>query len=319
METSQTENEVTKETAGDDYFTSYNDVSVHELMLKDRPRTLAYKKFFEENRKYIVDKIVMDVGSGSGILSMFAAAAGAKKVYAVEASEMADVCENVVECNGFKDKIEVIHKRVEDVELPNNEKVDVIVSEWMGFYLLHESMLDSVIFARDKFLKPNGIMVPSHANLLVAPVNMEKYYNDHFEYWNNVYGFDLSPMMPHAMAEAMKEPLVTEISEKQILAESDFIIAFDLKSVTLNEIENVEKSFEFELKDSCTVHGFATWFNVVFTTSPSAEQTHWKQTIIFIPQALEFEKGKFLNLIGLMKTSKAMQCSMREIFLKFLA
>ena len=60
------------------------------------------------------------------------------------------------------------------------EEVDVIVSEWMGFYLLHESMLDSVIFARDKFLRKDscGIMLPSHAIIYVAPCSLERHWSE---------------------------------------------------------------------------------------------------------------------------------------------
>lgn len=60
-------------TSQDDYFISYGDLSVHELMLKDRPRTQAYRKFIEANLHLVKDKIVMDVGAGTGILSLFAA------------------------------------------------------------------------------------------------------------------------------------------------------------------------------------------------------------------------------------------------------
>jgi len=103
----------------------------------------------------------MDVGSGTGILSMIAARNGARKVYAVEASDFANVSREVIEANGLSSIIEVIKARVEDVQI--DEKVDIIVSEWMGFHLLHESMLDSVLFARDKFLKEGGLMLPESA------------------------------------------------------------------------------------------------------------------------------------------------------------
>lgn len=63
----------------------------------------------------------------------------------------------------------MIHSKVEDMVLPDNVKVDAIVSEWMGFYLLHEGMLDSVIVARDKFLKEDGEMFPKYAVTYVAP------------------------------------------------------------------------------------------------------------------------------------------------------
>ena len=62
------------------YFDSYNDIDVHELMLKDKPRTEAYMKFINENKEMFANKVVMDVGAGTGILSLFAAKAGAKKV-----------------------------------------------------------------------------------------------------------------------------------------------------------------------------------------------------------------------------------------------
>ena len=64
--------------------------------------------------------------------------------------------------------IEVIQGTIESIELP--EKVDIIISEWMGYFLLRESMLDSVLVARNKFLKPGGAMYPSHANMYLAPI-----------------------------------------------------------------------------------------------------------------------------------------------------
>src|SRR5579885_1830605 len=70
----------------------------------------------------------------------------------------------------FGEKIQVLNCRMEDAQLP--EKVDIIVSEWMGFYLIHESMLTSVLFARDKWLKPGGFVWPNKAVLYSAPVSM---------------------------------------------------------------------------------------------------------------------------------------------------
>merc|ERR1712000_133257 len=83
--------------------------------------------------------------------SYFALKAGAKRVYAVEGSALAFDTKAVVEENGLSDRLIVYHARMEDVELP--EKVDTIVSEWMGACLIFESMLGSVLFARDKWLK----------------------------------------------------------------------------------------------------------------------------------------------------------------------
>lgn len=72
--------------------------------------------------------------------------------------------------NGFDDIIVSIKGRIEDVILPV-EKVDAIVSEWMGYFLLFESMLDSLIFARDKYLDKKGIMLPNECNLFICGVS----------------------------------------------------------------------------------------------------------------------------------------------------
>ena len=88
----------------------------------------------------------MDVGAGSGILSFFAMQAGAKKVYAVEASSMALHTEKLVACSPYAGRIKVIPSKIEEVKLP--EKVDMIISEPMGYMLYNERMLETYIHAR---------------------------------------------------------------------------------------------------------------------------------------------------------------------------
>lgn len=79
-------------------------------MLEDKPRVLAYKDAILKNREYFKDKVVMDVGCGTGILSIFCAQAGAKKVYAVEASNVAGLAKDIILSNNFQNVIEVSYK-----------------------------------------------------------------------------------------------------------------------------------------------------------------------------------------------------------------
>ena len=102
--------------------------------------------------------IVLDVGAGSGILSVFAARAGAARVYAVERTTIAVLAQELAAANGVAEIVQVIHGDVMDVELP--ERVDVIVSEWLGGFGIDEGMLAPVIAARDRWLKPGGVMIP---------------------------------------------------------------------------------------------------------------------------------------------------------------
>lgn len=89
----------------DGYFLSYSGLGIHDDMLKDLSRTGAYFKYITENPQIFKDKVVMDVGAGTGVLSLFAVKAGAKKVYAVEASGIARVAERNIKQNGMADKV----------------------------------------------------------------------------------------------------------------------------------------------------------------------------------------------------------------------
>ncbi|KAK3533892.1 hypothetical protein QTP70_033033, partial [Hemibagrus guttatus] len=144
------------------YFSSYGHYSIHEEMLKDKVRTESYRDFMYGNPDLFKDKVVLDVGCGTGILSMFAARSGAKKVIAVDQSDIIYNAMDIVRANHLEDTITLIKGRIEEVALPV-EKVDIIISEWMlednrrkGYFLLFESMLDSVIFAREKYLTERG-------------------------------------------------------------------------------------------------------------------------------------------------------------------
>ena len=134
-------------TSKDYYFDSYAHFGIHEEMLKDEVRTLTYRNSMYHNKHLFKDKIVLDVGCGTGILSMFAAKAGAKQVFGVDMSGIVEQAREIVKTNGFEDKVTLIRGKIEEISLPV-PKVDIIISEWMGYCLFYESMLDSVLFAR---------------------------------------------------------------------------------------------------------------------------------------------------------------------------
>ncbi|CAF98851.1 unnamed protein product [Tetraodon nigroviridis] len=170
-------------TSRDYYFDSYAHFGIHEEMLKDEVRTLTYRNAMYHNKHVFKDKIVLDVGSGTGILSMFAAKAGARHVYGIECSSIAEYSERIIKSNHLDSVITIFKGKVEEAELPV-DKVDIIISEWMGYCLFYESMLNTVIFARDKWLKPGGLMFPDRASLYVVAIEDRQYkdYKIHCEY-----------------------------------------------------------------------------------------------------------------------------------------
>jgi protein arginine N-methyltransferase 6 len=244
------------------YFQSYSHVGIHQEMIKDRVRTEAYRDAILQHRQHIAGKVVVDVGCGTGILSIFCAQVGAKRVYAVDASEIALQANEVVKANKLSDRIIVLHGRVEDVEI--NEKVDVIVSEWMGYMLLYESMLGSVITARDRWLKPGGLILPSTATLYIAPVTHTERYSDSVDFWRNVYGIDMSAMVPIAKQCAFEEPSVETINGENVLTWPHVVKHVDCYTIRIHELESVTTSFSFKSMMRAPFHGFGFWFDVEF-------------------------------------------------------
>lgn len=158
-------------------------------MIQDKVRTSTYAHFILTNPMLFRDATVLDVGCGTGILSLFAARSGAKRVIAVDASDIAERATRIVKANGFEDIITVIRGKIEEITLPDDIKqVDIIISEWMGYALLYESMLDSVLHARDRFLRPGGVMAPSQCKMEFALCDATEVFKDRIGFWDDVYG-----------------------------------------------------------------------------------------------------------------------------------
>ncbi|XP_058480109.1 protein arginine N-methyltransferase 6 [Solea solea] len=289
------------------YFDSYSDVTIHEEMIADYVRTNTYRTAIERNSELIRGKVVLDVGAGTGVLSVFCAQAGAKKVFAVEACSIAEQAVKIVRQNNLQDHIEVIRGTVETVELP--EPVDVIVSEWMGYALLHESMLNSVLYARDKWLKPGGLILPSKAELYIAPV-CDPVVEDRLHFWYTVkdqYGVDMSCMSDFARKCIMNSDITMNfVSIEDVLSHPARFAELDLYSVTAEELRSVKGHFRCESFGCSAVSGFCVYFTVTFTcpdmqqglvlsTSPFKPDTHWKQAVLYLDAPVSVEQDTLVS------------------------
>ncbi|OZJ03603.1 Protein arginine N-methyltransferase 1 [Bifiguratus adelaidae] len=278
----------------DYYFDSYAHFGIHEEMLKDEVRTNSYRLSIIQNKHLFKDKIVLDVGCGTGILSMFAAKAGAKHVYGIDMSNIIGQAKTIVKDNGLSDQITLIQGKMEDVELPV-DKVDIIISEWMGYFLLYESMLDTVLVARDKYLAPGGLIFPDKATIYITAIEDAEYREEKIGFWDNVYGFNYSSLK----ALALKEPLVDTVDVNSVVTEPVALIDFDLYTVKKEDL-TFDRPFELQARRNDFIHGFLAWFDIgftcchkpiYFTTGPHAKYTHWKQTVFYTPSTIALEQG----------------------------
>lgn len=276
------------------YWDSYAHYGIHEEMLKDTVRTKSYQRYIYRNKHLFENKVVLDVGCGTGILSLFSAKAGAKKVYAVDYSNIVDMAKQIVALNGYEDVITVIRGKVEEIDLP--EKVDIIVSEWMGYCLIFESMMNSVLIARDRFLKEDGILVPDKAVLKIAAIEDAEYKDEKIHYWGSVYGFDFSPIKEHVFVE----PLIDCAAAEALVTNPDTLQTWDLKEDSVEGCGSFVSNFEITAARDDVIHALIVHFDIGFTqghslwfsTSCDSTRTHWQQTVFYLEKDVQIYEGE---------------------------
>lgn len=279
----------TEKSSADIYFHYYGMLQHQQNMLQDYIRTGTYFSAITENSVDFRNKIVMDVGCGSGILSLFAAQAGAKKVYAVEASNMTMFAKQLADANPeFGKKIQFISGKVEELSLP--EKVDVLVSEPMGTLLVNERMIESYLYARDHFLVPGGKMFPSLGKIYVSAFSDEVLHAEigiKSAFWeqSSFYGVDLTCLRDPATNAYYSQVVIDQIPP-HILVSNCMTHALDFMTCLESDLHDISIPLSLQVIAPCTIHGIATWFDVLFdgtavqrylSTSPGLPLTHWFQ------------------------------------------
>lgn len=302
------------EKAKDDkkYLESYEGLEIHEEMLKDLPRVEAYRRaleFYSNDWKKCGNIIAVDVGSGTGLLAVLSARYGCQKVVAVEASRLADGLREVAAANAPAGTIEVHECRAEELQLPDGERVDVVVSEWMGYCLFFENMLPSVLSVRDRFLKPGGLMLPSCCRLMMAPLEDGSWRDSKLTFWHNVHGVDMSALVPLATATACSKPHHRLVDPQGVLGQAIEVVSLDLATVKEADLQNLEKNIKLHVPAGRRLDGFVAWFECDFgmaehilSTAPSQAPTHWRQTAFYFQQPLEGGGG--LDVEGLVSMTR---------------
>ncbi len=308
------------------YFCSYAELYHQKQMLMDHNRMRAYHDAIMLNKEMFAGKRVLDVGTGSGVLAIWAAQAGAAKVYACEFTDMAIHAKNLIDHNKFEGVIEVCQTSVEDLQLDG--PVDIIISEWMGYFLLRESMLDSVIRARNKWLKPGGTLFPSHATMFWGAINFEEdrvekrnEYDGSMRDWGNfmvdmknLYNVDMTVLdAPYEKEQRdyyIYSSLWTELNPNHVVGQPAILKHLDLNKCTIAESASINDTpFEIVVPYNMRVSGFAGWFTVdfagssespvnqrvVLTTGPEGGRTHWGQQVFYLPDCIDCDPSTKLH------------------------
>ena len=255
-------------------------------MLMDHVRTEAFRAAID--RVVRPGMTVLDFGTGSGVLSFFAARAGATRVYAVDRSPFIRAARAVAKHNQL-DSVTFIQTSGGDFELP--EQVDVLVSECIGHYVLNERMVDAVLRVRSKHLKPAGAVIPSRLTLKAAIVGVP-HVDPAVEYFDTArYGIDFAPLATLARSQrrTIGVPASAIVGPVVEMASIDLRVDAQEPRTTRGQVE---------LDRDVRAYGLAGWFEaelapgIVLRTGPDDEPTHWQQSFFPFASASTVRAGR---------------------------
>jgi len=186
----------------------------HARMLHDDRRTNDYIAALQAAVR--PEDIVLDIGTGSGVLAIAAARAGARHVYAVEASDIADAAERVLTRNGVQDRVTLIRGWSREIELP--ERADLLVAELIGNEPLEEEILETTLDARRRLLKPDARLIPHTLELVARPLlvpdaeaRQRAIGRRAVERWSQLYGIEFQPLLDAAFPGPVNSPAEAEV------------------------------------------------------------------------------------------------------------
>lgn len=263
-------------------------------MIGDVKRTTAYKNAIK--KLDLKNKTVLDAGCGLGILGFFALKNGAGKVISVDNSSIIEKAKKISKINKFDSRISFIKGDLLKVRL--SEKIDIIIHETIGNFLFNENTVAIISTLRERFLKKDGLIVPSKITWQFAPADFMRNKDTlskspHF--WkSNPYNINFGILS----SQEMFNPFHIALTDTSILM-SKFASAYVLDYYTVKEVPKNFTAF-FHITKNGLVNGLVSWFdihlyqNVNLSTSPGKDLTHWKQMVFPLKDEIKVKKGDIL-------------------------
>ena len=278
----------------------------HLPMLADTARNDAYEKAIQAKVK--PGDIVLDIGTGSGLLAMMAARAGAEHVYACEVNDiMADLARQVIRLNGFEDKITILAKHSSQLVIGEDlpRKADLLICEIFDRALVGEGALPSIQHAWQALLADTARTIPESATLYGALVECP--HLQRFHQVDTVNGFDLTPMNVLAHTLAYRDALISlEESDLHRVLSTPFTIKhFDFQ---------VEPDLHFQSETPVSIRqegqadSLLMWFDlnlapgIVFSNQNPKLDDHLRQATQILLETTACVPGETLTLSTHYKT-----------------
>lgn len=285
----------------------------HFSMLGDLSRNEGYHEAIQ--RKVKQGDTVLDIGTGSGLLSMMCAKAGAQKVYTCETIvAIADAAKNVIKDNRFEEQIEVFNMKSNRLKIGEEipEKVDVLVSEILDLGLLGEGVLPSIRDAKANLLKECGTIIPCGAQVKAVLIQ-----SDHLKKVDpikDISGFDLRSFGKFQVDHSYRQAILNVVPHLKL---SDVFDALPIDFYNLPPIAAFDNPnlhpLNIEIKADGELHGIVFWFNLhldeqlSLSSGPDGEMIHWGQAVCCFEEPKKVKVGDIVSL-------QAEQSEMKIVF-----
>ena len=230
----------------------FYDLAGYGKMIQDRIRTSAHQQALARAIK--PGDVVVDLGAGTGLLTLHACRLGAKLVHAIEPNPIIQVAREIVQANGFSDRVAFHQAMSFDVKLP--QPANVVVTDPRGVLPLQERAISTIIDARRRLLKPGGVLIPQRDTIWAALVQApDIYHEDYDNAWRSANdGFDM---------EAARRRNINNFGRHHL--ELNQLLSKPVRWLLLDYrlIENASACgrVEFQVERPGTAHGFALWFD----------------------------------------------------------
>ena len=248
----------------------------HRQYLSDLARLAAFRAAIQEVVK--PGDVIVDLGAGTGILGLLACRAGAARVYAIENTDLIQLTREICEANGCSDRIQFINELSAHALLP--ELADVVVADQIGYFGFEAGLFEYFRDARQRFLKPGGITIPSRIDLVVAPIDAQQL-RDQVEFWNTAPAeFDFRPVK----ALAVNNSYPATFTPDQLLGDPAVLASLDASGAPPSLLD---LTATVTISKPGTLHGIGGWFaatlspSVTLTNSPLSENRIDRQNIVF--------------------------------------
>jgi protein arginine N-methyltransferase 1 len=260
-------------------------------MIADGPRMRAYEAALK--RVIRPDSIVLDLGSGSGIMAFLACRIGASRVIAVEPDNVVQLARQIAAANGWGTRIEFLQGLSTSMEPP--QRCDVVVSDIGGALPLFMRHIPTILDARERWLVEGGIQIPQKDSLFAAVIESPSVWDRHFTGWTSDVGVDFSPALlvrSGCLGKAMLE------GPETLLAEPALWTSIDYRTVTL---PNYDAVVSWRAYREGTGHGIALWFDreltdgVTFSNSPGTATLSYGQMYLPWPSPVRLQRGDWVE------------------------